>query len=415
MSKESAKKLSTESYKGVRDFYPEDMFIENYIFNTWRKIAESFGYEEYNASILEPTELYRGKTSDEIVNEQTYTFRDRGDREVTLRPEMTPTVARMVAGKMRDLAFPLRWYSIPNVFRYEQPQRGRLREHWQLNADIFGSSSVDADIEIITLAYHIMKAFGAKDEDFVIKINNRKIFDDLAKKHGLTPEKKTALLRIVDKKDKMPAKEFQQKLDDLIEWSFDLNIPESSDITEIRLRLAELGIKNTIFDIGIARGFDYYTGTVFEVFDTEPKNKRSLFGGGRYDNLTENFGGDRVPAVGFGVGDVTIRDFLETHDLLPEYSSPAHLYIGKAGEVGNKKIQELAWKLRESGIHVAVDISDKKVGDQVKLAVKQRVLFVIIVGEEELARGTYKIKKLKDSTETELEENKLAEYILKNL
>src|SRR5574343_1388711 len=159
--------LSTESYKGVRDCYPEDMAVQNYIFSTWKKVVERFGYSEYNASILEPAELYRAKTGEEIVNEQTYTFKDRGDREVTLRPEMTPSVARMVAAKRRELGFPLRWCSIPNLFRYEQPQRGRLREHWQLNVDIFGVFDLWAEVEVINVAFDLMKKFGASEKDFM--------------------------------------------------------------------------------------------------------------------------------------------------------------------------------------------------------------------------------------------------------
>ena len=182
------KKLSLEPYKGTRDFYPEDQFVQNYIFSVWRKVAESYGYLEYGASILEETDLYRAKSGEEIISEQTYSFKDRGDRDVTIRPEMTPTVARMVAQKRRELNFPLRWYSIPNLFRYERPQRGRLREHWQFNADIFGIDSVEADVEIISLAYDIMKAFGAKDENFIIRLNNRraltKVFSELGLNDG---------------------------------------------------------------------------------------------------------------------------------------------------------------------------------------------------------------------------------------
>ena len=169
------KKLSTEPYKGVRDFYPEDMSTEKAIFDIWRKNCEKYGYEEYGASVLEPAELYRAKSGEEIVNEQTYTFTDRGEREVTLRPEMTPTVGRMIANKRRELTFPVRWFSIPNLFRYEQPQRGRTREHWQLNADIFGVESTSADIEIINLAYDITRAYGLKETDFEIRLNNRKV------------------------------------------------------------------------------------------------------------------------------------------------------------------------------------------------------------------------------------------------
>ena len=250
-------KLDTAPYKGVRDFYPEDMRIQNYIFNTWRKVVESRGYQEYSASPLEPTEIYAEKSGEEIVREQTFTFIDRGDRSVTLRPEMTPTLARMVAGKRRELKFPLRWFSIPNLFRYEKPQRGRKREHWQLNADLLGVGGIEGDKEIITLLYEIMKEFGAKDSDFEIRVNNCN-FDDFK---DLTP--------------------------------------------------------NMIFDESLARGQAYYTGTVFEIFDKDPENPRALAGGGRYDNLLELFDVEAVPAVGFGMGDITMKDFLETHKLLP--------------------------------------------------------------------------------------------------
>ncbi len=252
---EEKKLVGTEPYKGVRDFYPEDMVIQNYIFDTWKKVAKEFGYQEYSASILEYADIYRSKSGDEIVNEQMYVFTDKGDREVALRPEMTPTLARMIASRRKGLKLPLRWFSIPNCFRYERPQRGRRREHWQLNCDIMGISGIEAEIEIISLAYKIMKEFGAKDEDFVIKINN-------------------------------------------------------ADINNFKNEFP-----NIIFDADLARGQTYYTGMVFEVFDTHEDNKRALFGGGRYDNLLEMFGVEPLPTVGFGMGDITIRDFLETHNL----------------------------------------------------------------------------------------------------
>lgn len=299
--------ISTESYKGVRDFYPEDMAIQNYIFGVWRKVAESFGYSEYGASILEPAELYKSKTSEEIVNEQTFSFVDRGGREVVLRPEMTPTLARMVAGRRGSLKFPLRWYSIPNVFRYERPQRGRKREHWQFNADIVGISGVEAEVETISLVSAIMHGFGAKDEDFEILINDRMLLNE---KFG-SPE----LIRLLDRKDKMPKEEFDQKWLALSGKEFDENIEPNELIKEVLAKLAAQGIKNVKFVPTITRGFDYYTGMVFEVFDTNPENKRSLFGGGRYDDLLKVFGVDPVPTIGFAMGDITLHDFLETHNL----------------------------------------------------------------------------------------------------
>ncbi len=291
--------ISTEPYKGMRDFYPEDMAVQNYIFGVWRKIAEEFGYQEYSASLLEPSELYRSKGSNEIVNEQTYTFTDRGGREVTLRPEMTPTLARMVAARRKSLKFPLRWYSIPNLFRYERPQRGRRREHFQLNCDVMGIAGVPAEAEIISLAHKLMRAFGAKESDFVIKINNRSAMETALLAQGMAKEEMLVLFRQWDKGG-VPA---GQK----ISWS--------SATDELLAGLKKRGVMNAEFDANIARGFDYYTGMVFEVFDTDPENRRSLFGGGRYDNLLEVFGVEPVPTVGFGMGDVTIHDFLETHKL----------------------------------------------------------------------------------------------------
>ncbi|MEK7575340.1 MAG: ATP phosphoribosyltransferase regulatory subunit [Patescibacteria group bacterium] len=298
--------LSTEPYKGVRDFYPEDMAVQNYIFGIWRKVAEQFNFQEYTASLLEPAELYRQKSGDELVNAQMYVFKDKGDRDVALRPEMTPSLARMVAGRRKSLKFPLRWYSIPNCFRYERPQRGRKREHWQLNCDLLGISGIEAEVEIISLAYKIMKEFGAKDEDFEIRINSRKLLQET---YGVR------MFGLLDKKEKMEAAEFESEWNKLSPTPFkEAAIDNSPELKEIISALEKKGIK-TKFSSTLTRGFDYYTGMVFEVFDTNPENRRSLFGGGRYDNLLEIFGVDPVPTVGFGMGDVTMRDFLETHDL----------------------------------------------------------------------------------------------------
>lgn len=308
-------KLSVEPYKGVRDFYPEDMAVLNYIFDTWKKVAKESGYVEYSASILEPADLYKSKTSEEIVDEQTFLFIDRGGREVVLRPEMTPTLARMIAARRKSLKFPLRWFSIPNVFRYERPQRGRKREHWQLNCDLLGIAGKEAEVEIISLAYKIMKEFGAKDEDFVIKINSRKLLQDMYGPILKDRTKPEEMFRLIDRKEKISPEEFKLKWQELFTGAFKkAEAKDSPRLSEIMNILSEKGVK-TVFDPSITRGFDYYTDVVFEVFDTSPENNRSLFGGGRYDNLLEIFGVEPVPTVGFGMGDVTIRDFLEIHNL----------------------------------------------------------------------------------------------------
>jgi len=312
---ETKKKLGTEPYKGVRDFYPEDMAVQSYIFSVWQSVAERFGYKEYAASILEPAELYRSKGSDEIVNEQMFTFKDRGDREVALRPEMTPSLARMVAARRKSLKFPLRWYTIANCFRYERPQRGRKREHWQLNCDLMGVAGIESEVEIISLAYEIMKKFGAKDEDFVIKIGDRRIMEKALQANGVKKTDIPSVFRLLDKKGKMPEEERLLALEALGCAKNKIVSYWSAAITDLQKRLTDKKINNVEFDGSIVRGFDYYTGMVFEVFDTHAENRRSLFGGGRYDNLLEMFSVDPLPMVGFGMGDVTIMDFLETHQL----------------------------------------------------------------------------------------------------
>lgn len=417
MSSNSKKSLSREPYKGTRDFYPEDMAFQKYLFGVMRKVAESYGYMEYDASPLELAELYQAKTGEEIVNEQTYTFEDRGGRIVTLRPEMTPTLARMVAAKRRELAFPLRWYSIPNMFRYEQPQKGRLREHYQFNVDILGIKNTEADIEIMALLSDIFFALGAKPEHFEIRINNRKLLGALTEHLGISAEKTHEFSKLLDKKDKMEDDEFQKKLKDIIESgasyvagllstndleSFISGLPENLQTHESIKEIEEvlLGVKshnaniNIRFSPTLMRGFDYYTGIVFEVYDTNPENKKALFGGGRYDDLLEIFDEEKIPAVGFGMGDVRVAGFLETHNLLPKLSSPIDLYICLIEDVAPDFVNKTAKELRKSGLNIAIDWSYRKLGDQIKSADKQKIPFIIVMGEDEARTDTFTLKNL---------------------
>lgn len=434
MKEKTNKKIGIESYKGVRDFYPQDMFIQNYIFGVMRKVVESFGYSEYGASILESADLYKVKTGDEIVNEQTYTFKDRGDREVTLRPEMTPTVARMVAARKREFSFPLRWYSIPNLFRYEQPQKGRLREHWQLNADIFGVEGIEAEIELISIAYAIMKTLGLKDNNYEIRVNNRKImnyiFDDLL---SLSPSESHSISKIIDKKDKMSKDDFTDKIRAIISEKSDdfLTILHSKNLEEfinklpdeakehqgvleikgLQEKLAEIGVKNTVFSPTLMRGFDYYTGIVFEIFDTNPENRRAIFGGGRYDDLLSIFGAEKISAVGFGMGDVTTRDVLETYNLLPKYKAVTELYLCVLDEKDRSYANMLAQRLRKNGLNVTIDCSGKKVGNQIKYADKNLIPFVVCVGKDEIKNQEFKVKNLKSGEEAILKSEKISHFI----
>lgn len=389
---------NTEPYKGVRDFYPEDMAVQDYIFRVWSKTAESFGFQHYEASILEPSSIYKAKGSqnEEMVNEQTYTFIDRGDREVTLRPEMTPTVARMVAGKSRELAFPLRWYSIPNLFRYERPQRGRLREHWQLNCDIFGTNDITADIEIISLAYQTFINFGATPDMFEILINNRATMNLAYQTMGIDDQHTiTEITRLNDRKDKISEEDYLKQLTATIgnsEMAVEVKaMIESKDggDNSVVSGLKEIGITNVRLDRSLARGFDYYTGTIFEFKDMADGNNRSLLGGGRYDNLTSMFGGEEIAGIGFGLGDITMRDFLGSHKLLPKESKEIHTIVLSAEKSGNLHAQIVAHKLRQEGVSVLVDFSNRSLVKMTQKAEASGAKRIVIIGESESEAGTY--------------------------
>ncbi len=426
------KKLSLEPYKGTRDFYPREQFVQNYIFRVWQKVVESYGYLRYNASVLEETDLYRAKSGEEIVNDQTYSFTDRGGRDVTMRPEMTPTVARMVAQKRKELTFPLRWYSIPNLFRYERPQRGRLREHWQLNVDMFGVENMEADVEMVSVSADIMKEFGAKNTDYEIRVNSRKFLNFLFNNFlQLTTEQAHKVSKLIDRMHKISGEEFKAQAEEILSDSSKVDtlititrgrsldelpqqLREHESVVELSTfinKLAGQGITNTRFEISLVRGFDYYTGIVFEVFDIDPANPRSLFGGGRYDDLVSIFGVEKVAGIGFGMGDVTTRDFLESHNLLPEYKPTVDLYIAPFDESFVVEANKLAKYLRKQGLNVSVDLTDRQVSKKVKTADKEEIPWVVVIGQEEVESGKYKLKNFKESKEFELGKEEISQVI----
>lgn len=416
----SKDKLSTDPYKGVRDFYPQDQFVQDYIFEHMSRTCELFGYEAYNASLLEPTDLYRSKTSEEIISEQSYTFTDRGDREVTLRPEMTPSLVRMISAKSREIPMPARWYSIGNFFRYERPQKGRLREFWQLNADIIGSNSIEADAEVIALAHAIMRSFGADERNFEIRVSDRRLLEAAYDEVGVAEEDRAATTRFLDRRAKMT--DFEEKLAAQLGEnrasalvSFLDRTTSTAYLEQLHTMLRSMGVSNMIVDTKITRGFDYYTGMVFEVFDVSGENSRSLFGGGRYDNLMSLFGHDPIPCVGFGMGDVTMRDFLETHNLLPDYVPTSELMLCVVDPEAMSHAQKLAQDLRREDVAVNVNISGKKLGDQIRQADKMKVPFIIAVGENERLTGQYTIKNLSSGHELTVAADRIAEHLFSSL
>lgn len=420
-------KLSVEPYKGTRDFYPEDQFVQDYIFSVMRKIPRLFGYEEYNGPLIEDLDLYRAKTGEEIVNEQTYTFKDRGDREVAIRPEMTPTLARMVARRRQEIAFPARWFCIENNYRYERPQRGRLREHWQLNVDVFGIAGIAADAEVICVSSLILREFGLQEKDFSIRVSNRRLLNFLLSTYlKLNNEQAYRVTKLIDRARKMPVGEFTAELNkvspvatkviaELIQHQKVpdelLASPAGQETEELLKILRNLGMTNVILDLSVVRGFDYYTGPVFEVFDTNPVNRRSLFGGGRYDQLVDLFGVEPVTGTGFAMGDVTMRDVLETYKLLPEYKPNARLYLCPMNEQYFTPASELADELRRKGVSVAVDFTDRKIGAQIKAADKLKIPYVLVIGEDEIKSGKFKIKNLQAREEKEVPREQLAKFL----
>lgn len=416
--------LSSQPYKGTRDYFPEDKRTQNYIFNTWRMVVESFGYEEYGAPILEPIDIYAAKSGQELVNDQTYVFTDRGGRTVAIRPEMTPTISRMVAARRQELAYPARLYSIANFMRYERPQRGREREFWQLNLDIFGVDEVTADIEIITISDAILKALGGKDDDYIIRINNRKFINFMMVQYlGLDEVQAQQMTKLFDRRNKITDQDFKEQamlifgdetpdearfekiirlvtatsIDELPE-----ELKESAALEELQIvfeGLKKAGVTSAVFDASLMRGLDYYTGTVFEVFDTHPDNNRSLFGGGRYDGLVGLFGAEPISAVGAAPGNTMIENFLAVRGLIPEQKSLTKVYvvvIDDAFDVAN----QVAAELRKTGINTEVDITARKIDKKIKTAMKKNIEYALFVGESD--KDTFSLKNLLTGEEQKL-------------
>ncbi|MCA1807595.1 MAG: histidine--tRNA ligase [Actinobacteria bacterium] len=428
--------VSTQPYKGARDFYPEDMRVQRYIFTTMRTVVERYGYEEYDAPILEPTDLYLQKGNQEIIEQQTYTFTDRGDRSVTLRTEMTPSIARMVAGKRQELAYPLRWYAIPQCWRYERTQRGRGREFYQLNVDLFGEAGITAEHEMLILIRDLLEAYGATADMYTIRINSRAfmnwVFADYLK---LSQQLQADLFRLIDRKQKIDKNKFDEQLTELLQETQDAEsavltikellqadsldtIPKPLREHDSLLALRELmnlsgasNIQNLVFDPTITRGFDYYNDIVFEVFDTHPDNNRSMFGGGRYDNLLESFGADPIPTIGFGMGDMTLINFLELHSLLPDNQPATLVYLVVYGDV-YAQASAVTESLRSSGINVAVDATNRKMDKMIKAADKKQIPYILVIGEREITEGRFTLKRLADGKETQHTQQELVSTLV---
>jgi histidyl-tRNA synthetase len=404
--------LSTQSYKGARDFYPEEKQFQNWMFERVAKTYKSFGYQEYDAPILEPTDLYLAKGNAEIIEEQTYTFEDRGGRSVTVRTEMTPSVARLVAGRRQELGYPLRLCAIPELWRYERMQRGRGRQFWQPNADLFGVSSIDGDYEIMMLARQVFIDFGATETMFEVLYSSRQLIDELLIEQGIEGETKATFVRLIDRMKKISPEEFSSSMLEVVsgdasksEYLVELfktsnlemlseTIKSGPGMTELKslqqmIKLSNAG--NVKLDMSIMRGFDYYTGIVFEVMDVNPENNRSMGGGGRYDGLVGLFGVEPVPTVGYAMGDMTLELFLKANNLIPTLPPRVDVRLILTG-VDYSQTLPLQTSLRAAGLSVDVDSADRKLEKCFKAVDKSSIANVIVVGQDELDSGRFKIK-----------------------
>lgn len=419
-------KLSNQPPKGTSDWMPEEYKIRKYIFDTWRKVCVSFGYEEYLTPLVEYAEVYRAKSGEDVGGKELTTFTDRGGRELAIRPEMTPSVTRMVSRVYGNAPKPLRLFSIANFMRNEKPQKGRNREFWQLNADIFGSDSITADIEVLQIALEIMKSFNSPAGSFTLYLNNRKLIDYILDQvAAVSAETKVGVVRLLDKWQKLSEDELVKALKELGLEDLQIeklklfmqsqngeellqNLPEVngsegySETVLIEKRLSELGYSEFIrFNPSIIRGFDYYDGMIFEVFDNNPENKRAMFGGGRYNGLAGIFGGSSFPAVGFAPGDETTRIFLENWNLIPDNLGENVYYLPILSESLMDKTSKLAQKLRAEGLQVILGLEEQKLGKALEYANRIQSDYVVILGEDEQSRGVYVVKDMNSGEQSE--------------
>jgi histidyl-tRNA synthetase len=403
--------LPTAPYRGTRDFLPPEMSVRTQVFETLYEVIERYGYLRYDGPTLEPVEIYEAKSSQEIVQQQLYTLTDRGGRRLAIRPEMTPSVARIIAGNAGKLQFPVRWYSHPNCHRYERPQRGRVREHWQINVDVFGSDSPACEIEIFELIFDMMAALKASPDMWVLRVSDRVLLNAiLTTMVEVAPEQIRDVSALIDRWEKYSQDQLAQdaaelgltdkqfhRLGEILNAGDDLLDELPSDVREQSLLMRVLATEArelVTFDPRIVRGFDYYTSTVFEVFDTSPENRRSLFGGGRYANLVGLFCDAQIPGIGFGMGDVTLMDFLGTHGLLPAPRSEVDVAVIPVDATLAEPVRQVARELRQAGLRTSTPLEIRKLGKELARANRSGAPVTVIVGPEEWSAGTVTIRNM---------------------
>jgi histidyl-tRNA synthetase len=413
--------MQGQALPGFRDFYPEELALRNYIFATWRDVARRYGFQEYDGPPLEPLELYTEKSGEEIV-QQLYGFEDKGGRKVALRPEMTPTLARMVGAHAQALKKPIRWFSIPQLFRYERQQRGRLREHFQLNMDMIGEASALADAELIAAVIDIMRAFGFGPKDVQLRMSDRRVLRALLLGHGLTETQLPAAYAAIDKSERDPKDVLAAKLGEAgigkheTDAVFEVAGLKDLDavgralgkvkaeavgvpLAEAVGALAAMGLGEFVaVDCTIVRGLAYYTGIVFELFDTG-KTLRAVCGGGRYDGLLKALGGVDLPALGFGMGDVVLGELLREHKSRFEAPGQLDAFLVAVSGADIAPVLKLAHELRDRGIAVEYGLRHAAIRKQLELAVARGAPRAVIIGPDERAAGEVVVRDLKAGRE----------------
>ena len=412
----------TKGVRGTRDFYPEDMRIRNWLFDNFQSAARSHGFEEYDSPVLEHEELYTRKQGEEIT-QQLYNFEDKGGRKVALRPEMTPSLARMVMARAGALPTPIKWFSIPQCWRYERTQRGRGREHYQWNVDIWGSDAIQADAELLSVLVSFFEGVGLNADDLVIRISSRKVLEEVLGSLGISGDAFAATCIIVDKMDKLPAETVEQQLSEqglnsdaiaTIQSTLGLSDLDSlaSALGEGSEAVAELatlfdlvdayGISDWVaFDASVVRGLAYYTGPVFEAHDRAGK-LRAICGGGRYDRLLSSLGGNDMPATGFGFGDMVIMELLNEKGLVPELLSGNQDIVIAIDEDLRSAAMSVATKLRASGRLVDLVLEDKRMKWAFRHAERTGAQRLVMVMPDEWAAGNVRIKELESGEESDV-------------
>jgi histidyl-tRNA synthetase len=426
--------MQAKALPGFRDFYPADLTLRAHILHTWRAVASRYGFEEYDGPPLEPLELYTAKSGAEIVG-QLYHFTDKGGRDVALRPEMTPTLARMVAARANGLKKPIRWFAVPQLFRYERQQRGRLREHFQLNCDLIGEPGPLADAELIALAVDVMRAFGLGPGDIKVRLSDRRVLRALLLASGVTDQQLPAALQVVDKIERaerralaeplaaagMPAGTIDgvfatAALRGLAAVEAALAHAPGGEETGRPLRrvveaLGAMGLGEFVeVDLTIVRGLAYYTGTVFELFDAG-RTLRAICGGGRYDGLLEALGGVDLPAIGFGMGDVVLAELLRERGLVPADVSSIDVFVAAISEQDVPEVLALAHELRDAGLRVEYALTTQAVGKQLRLADARNARAALVIGPDDRARGQVMLKDLRGEGQEPVDRSQVVERL----